>query len=86
MSMAPPPTEENCMPKIHPHAEASYRVLPLNDGSFGVEVTIPDSHPTTVTKFDSPEAAEAWINAHRDRVQDQTGSGGLFRRSWQRRR
>ncbi len=74
------------MPKTHPHAEASYRVLPLNDGSFGVEVTIPDSHPTTVTKFDSPEAAEAWINAHRDRVQDQTGLGGLFRRSWQRRR
>ena len=68
MSMAPPPTEENCMPKIHPHAEASYRVLPLNDGSFGVEVTIPDSHPTTVTKFDSLEAAEAWISAHRDRV------------------
>ena len=65
MSMAPPPTEENCMPKIHPHAEASYRVLPLNDGSFGVEVTIPDSHPTTVTKFDSSEAAEAWISAHR---------------------
>ena len=86
MSMAPPPTEENCMPKIHPHAEASYRVLPLNDGSFGVEVTIPDSHPTTVTKFDSNEAAAAWISGHRDRVQDQTGSGGLFRRSWQRRR
>ena len=86
MSMAPPPIEENRMPKTHPHAEANYRVLPLNDGSFGVEVTIPDSHPTTVTKFDSYEAAKAWISAHRDRVQDQTGSGSLFRRSWQRRR
>jgi len=36
------------MPKTHPHEEASYRVLTLEDGSFGVEVSIPDSHPTTM--------------------------------------
>ena len=72
------------MPRTHPHAEASYRVLTLDDGSFGVEVSIPDSHPTTITKFGSQDAAEAWIRAHQDRVQDQTHAGGWFRRSGRR--
>ena len=67
--------------RTHPHAEASYRVLTLDDGSFGVEVSIPDSHPTTVSKFETTEAAEAWIAAHRDRVQSQTHSGRGFRPS-----
>lgn len=67
------------MPISHPHAAASYRVIPLNDGGFGVEVSIPDSSPTTVSKFDSEEAAEAWITDHRDRVQVQTGTGRGFR-------
>ena len=62
------------MPITHPHAEATYRVLALDDG-FGVEVTIPDTHPTTVTKFASEEAAEAWIAAHRERVLSQAQSG-----------
>ena len=66
------------MPKTHPHAEASYRVLPLNDGSFGVEVTIPDSHPTTVTKFDSSEAAEAWISAHQIGFRTRPDRGACF--------
>jgi hypothetical protein len=73
------------MPKTHPHAEASYRVLTLDDGSFGVEVSIPDSHPTTITKFDSQNAAEAWISAHQDRVQNQSQSGQSFRKSWRHR-
>jgi hypothetical protein len=72
------------MPKTHPHEEASYRVLTLEDGSFGVEVSIPDSHPTTITKFGSQDAAEAWISAHQDRVQDQTQSGRQFRGSGRR--
>jgi hypothetical protein len=63
------------MPISHPHAEATYRVLALDDGGFGVEVSIPDTHPTTVTKFASKEAAEAWIAAHRERVQSQAQSG-----------
>lgn len=62
------------MPVRHPHAEATYRVLALDDGVFGVEVNIPDTHPTMVTKFASREAAEAWITAHRDRVQSQMES------------
>ena len=67
------------MPKTHPHAEATYRVIPLDNGSFGVEVSIPDSHPTTVTMFKTEADAEAWIDDHRRRVQSQTQSSRWFR-------
>ena len=67
------------MPKTHPHAEATYRIIPFDDGSFGVEVSIPDSNPTTVSMFKSEADAEAWIAEHQRRVQSQTQSGGWFR-------
>jgi hypothetical protein len=67
------------MPKTHPHAEATYRVIPLEDGSFGVEVSIPQSHPTRVSTFSTQADAEAWIAEHRRRVQSQTSSGRWFR-------
>jgi len=69
------------MPKIHPHAEATYRVVSLDDGYFGVEVKIPDSHPTRVSMFKTEADAEAWIVEHRRRVQAQAGSGRWFRPS-----
>ena len=69
------------MPRTHPHAEASYRVIPLDNGSFGVEVSIPDSHPTRVSTFKTNADAEAWITEHRRRVDAQTGSGRGFRKS-----
>jgi len=67
------------MSRTHPHAEASYRVIPLENGSFGVEVSIPDSNPTTVSLFKTEADAEAWIAEHQRRVQTQTQSGGWFR-------
>jgi hypothetical protein len=67
------------MPRTHPHAEASYRVIPLENGSFGVEVSIPDSHPTTVSVFKTEADAEAWIAEHQRRVQSQAQSGRWFR-------
>jgi hypothetical protein len=67
------------MSRTHPHAEASYRVILLENGSFGVEVSIPDSHPTTVSVFKTEADAEAWIADHRRRVQSQTQSGRWFR-------
>lgn len=67
------------MPRTHPHAEASYRVIPFDNGSFGVEVTIPDSHPTRVSMLKTEADAEAWIAEHRRRVQSQTSSGRWFR-------
>lgn len=67
------------MPKTHPHAEATYRVIPLEDGSFGIEITIPDRQPTKVSKFKTEADAEAWIADHQRRVQSQTQSGRWFR-------
>jgi hypothetical protein len=69
------------MPRTHPHAEASYRVILLDNGLFGVEVSIPDSHPTRVSTFKTTADAEAWIAEHRRRVDTQTGSGRGFRKS-----
>ena len=69
------------MPKTHPHAEATYRVIPFDNGSFGVEVCIPDRHPTRVSLFKTEADAEAWIAEHQRRVQSQTPSGRQFRRS-----
>ena len=68
------------MPKTHPHAEASYRVLTDGDGVFAVEVKIPDSHPTKVSPFATHDDAEAWIAEHRRRVEAQSQTG----RSWHR--
>ena len=64
----------------HPHAEAIYRVIPLpKEGAFGVEVVIPDTHPTTVTEFATEAEAEAWIARHKDQVKTSTSSRGRFR-------
>jgi hypothetical protein len=67
------------MQKTHPHAEATYRVIPLDDGSFGVEVNIPDTYPTTVSKFATETDAEAWITEHQRRVQSQPRRATDFR-------
>jgi hypothetical protein len=67
--------------KTHPHAEANYEVVPLPAGGFGVKITIPDSNPTTVTPFASQTAAEAWIAAHKTRIQAQSQTGRIFRKS-----
>jgi hypothetical protein len=34
------------MEKRHPHSDATYRVVPRHDRTFGVEVTIPEMNPT----------------------------------------
>jgi hypothetical protein len=74
------------MPKTHPHAEASYRVIPFGNGSFGIEVSIPDRYPTRVSLFKTEADAEAWIAEHQRRVQAQTRSGGWFRGASRRHR
>ena len=68
------------MPKTHPHAEATYRVIAFEDGSFGVEVAIPDTNPTKVSPFKSEADAEAWIAEHRQRVQSENLAGRWFTR------
>jgi hypothetical protein len=64
----------------HPHAEATYRVVSLKDGVFGVEIAVPGTHPATVSKFATEAVAEAWIADHKSFVESY-GSG----RRWGRR-
>jgi hypothetical protein len=56
------------MPKPHPHAEATYRVLLQTDKTYAVEVTIPETLPTTIKSFATEADAEAWIANHKRQV------------------
>ncbi len=69
------------MAHTHPHAEATYRVIPFEGDCFAVEVNIPDTQPTTVSKFATKADAEAWITKHRDRVQTEAQTRRRFGRS-----
>ena len=69
------------MARSHPHAEATYVVIPLNDGTFGVEVRIPDTYPTVVSNFATEIEAESWIARHKTQVQADAGTQRWFRRS-----
>jgi len=55
----------------HPHAHAAYRVYRLDDGAYGVEVTIPNTFPTKVSSFRSRGAAHEWIAEHKWTVSQQ---------------
>jgi hypothetical protein len=66
--------------RTHPHAEATYRVVALSGGGFGVEVKIPDRYPTTVKSFEDEAAAESWITKTKERVALEGASGKWFRR------
>jgi hypothetical protein len=68
------------MARTHPQADASYRVISLPGGSFGVEIGIPGSFPTTVSKFATKADAEAWIAKHKSRVEAQRSANGWFRK------
>jgi hypothetical protein len=57
------------MARNHPHAEATYQIVTLPVGSFGVKVSIPETHPTTVSTFATRADAEAWIAKHKSRVE-----------------
>jgi hypothetical protein len=66
--------------RTHPHAEAAYRVVATADGAFVVEVTIPDTHPATVSSFPTVEAAEAWIARTKERVAAEEQAGRWLQR------
>jgi hypothetical protein len=65
--------------RTHPHAEATYRVVPYADGAFSVEVDVPESYPTRVSPFATKAAAEVWITEHRRRVQSENEPSRWFR-------
>jgi hypothetical protein len=56
------------MDSIHPHNGAIYRIVQRRDMSFGVEVSIPGTHPTTVTGFATEADAAAWAAKHKEGV------------------
>lgn len=66
------------MPQVHPHIDATYKVLPRKDKTFGVEVSVPDASPTTVTSFATEADAERWIENHKNEV----AKGAPQRRSY----
>jgi hypothetical protein len=52
----------------HPHAEATYNLLTQGDGTFAVEVTIPETRPAKVSGFETREKAQEWIERHKANV------------------
>jgi hypothetical protein len=60
--------------------ETTYRIVPLNDTAFGVEVTVPDVNPTMVTSFASEALAEKWIAGHKERLLAPPARGRFRRR------
>ena len=66
--------------RTHPHAEATYRVVAQSGGTFGVEVVIPDTYPTTVSSFATEMAAKAWISREKQRVKAESLSGRWFQK------
>jgi hypothetical protein len=54
--------------RTHPHAEPTYRVVPLSGGAFSVQITIPDSYPTAISSFATEAVAQDWITCNRQRV------------------
>jgi hypothetical protein len=71
------------MEQRHPHSDATYRLIRRPDRTFAIEVSIPDTHPTTVTSFATAAVAEDWIAAHKQRVAASNSSG---RRRWIKKR
>ncbi len=55
----------------------------MADGAFGVEIVIPDSYPTKVSRFATEEAAEAWIAQNRKRVQSEILAQKWFQKTRQ---
>ena len=58
----------------------TFRIFLMDDKSYGIEVTIPDSFPTIVKSFASEEAAEGWIANYQTRLSEKT-----TRKTWRRR-
>ena len=52
----------------HPHADATYRIVPQEDLTYGVEVSIPGTSPTLVTGLATERVAADWIEKHKQRV------------------
>jgi hypothetical protein len=52
----------------HPHLGATYKIIRMKDKSYGVEVSIPDAFPATVTGLATRADAERWIERHKNEI------------------
>jgi len=50
---------------------ATYRVYKLDDGTFGIEVTMQDRFPAKITSFPSRATANQWIKSHKEKIEQQ---------------
>jgi hypothetical protein len=56
------------MINAHIHTDATYRIIPLDDGaSFGVEVVVAGINPAMMIPFATKAAADIWIVEHKSR-------------------
>lgn len=69
------------MAKEHPHAGATCRVVPQEDLTFGVEVSVPGSFPAMVRSFATEQLAEAWIANYNRRITEKVPHRFMRRRS-----
>jgi hypothetical protein len=60
--------------------EPTFRIFPKSDATFGVEILIEGTEPTSVTSFPSEAAAADWIAAYQRRLEE--GAKPRGRRSW----
>jgi hypothetical protein len=54
--------------QAHPHLGATYKTVRQEDKTFGVQVSLPDAFPTTITSFDTKADAERWIERRKNEV------------------
>jgi hypothetical protein len=58
------------MSSIEPTTETTFRIFLQDDKSYGIEVTIQDSFPTTVKSFATEADAENWIANYQTRMSE----------------
>jgi hypothetical protein len=68
------------MATSHPQAEATYRVISRDNGTFDAEIANPETEPALVKGFTSKVDAEAWITAQKKRVMATPSRRRPFRR------
>jgi hypothetical protein len=62
LELEPPMCYVTNMAKTRPLIERTYRVVPLTDGTFAVEIAVTGTRPTTAARaFPTAAEAEAWI-------------------------
>lgn len=65
--------------------EAHYRHVLQADGSYGVEVAITGASATMVTPFADAEAADRWIEGHKQRASQPRQNMSYGSRKWTKR-